>query len=331
MKERKGIILAGGAGTRLHPVTISVSKQLLPVYDKPMVYYPLTVLMMAGIREIMVITTPHDVKQFQRTLGDGSQWGISLEYKVQPSPDGLAQAFVLAEGFLSGSPAALILGDNIFFGQELYRALQDANEITSGAAAFGYNVHDPKRYGVVGFDKKGAVKSIVEKPIIPASNYAVTGLYFVDETAPDRAKNIQPSARGEIEITCLLKSYLNDGLLSLHKMGGGFVWMDAGTHDGLLDAGNFVRTLTKRQGIEIGSPSDVAFHMGWIDEAKSTSAKKYGFDKSLTAFNSLKLGQGVNTIDIFSKSESKAEKVLGSLISNNLMENYLCKPEENTG
>lgn len=277
MTERKGIILAGGSGTRLYPITMGVSKQLLPIYDKPMIYYPLTVLMLAGIRDIMVITTPHDQDQFVRTLGDGSQWGIALQYKVQPSPDGLAQAFILAEEFLAGAPAAMVLGDNIFFGHGLPELLQEAGRTATGATVFGYRVADPERYGVVDFDVDGTVKSIIEKPPVPASNYAVTGLYFVDGTAPERARHVQPSPRGELEITSLLESYLHDGTLSVQKMGRGFAWLDTGTHSSLLDAGNFVRTLTERQGQQVGSPDEVAFEMGWITrEQLRARAKQFG-------------------------------------------------------
>ncbi|KAF0114642.1 glucose-1-phosphate thymidylyltransferase RfbA [Tabrizicola sp.] len=265
MTERRGIILAGGSGTRLYPITMGVSKQLLPIYDKPMIYYPLTVLMLAGIRDIMVITTPHDQDQFIRTLGDGSQWGIALQYKVQPSPDGLAQAFILAEEFLAGAPAAMVLGDNIFFGHGLPELLQEAGKTTMGATVFGYRVADPERYGVVDFDVDGKVKSIVEKPPVPPSNYAVTGLYFVDGSAAERARDVRPSPRGELEITSLLESYLQDSMLSVQKMGRGFAWLDTGTHGSLLDAGNFVRTLTERQGLQVGSPDEVAFRAGWID------------------------------------------------------------------
>lgn len=265
MTERKGIILAGGSGTRLYPITMGVSKQLLPIYDKPMIYYPLTVLMLAGIRDIMVITTPQDQDQFIRTLGDGSQWGIALQYKVQPSPDGLAQAFILAEEFLAGAPAAMVLGDNIFFGHGLPELLQEAGRTTPGATVFGYRVADPERYGVVDFDADGTVKSIIEKPPVPPSNYAVTGLYFVDGTAAERARDVRPSPRGELEITSLLESYLQDGTLSVQKMGRGFAWLDTGTHASLLDAGNFVRTLTERQGLQVGSPDEVAFRASWID------------------------------------------------------------------
>lgn len=268
MKNRKGIILAGGSGTRLFPITVGVSKQLLPIYDKPMIYYPLTVLMLAGVREIMVITTPNDQEQFQRTLGDGSQWGISLQYKVQPRPDGLAQAFILAEDFLAGAPAAMVLGDNIFFGHGLRKMLQEAGQDCTGATVFGYRVADPERYGVIDFDASGTVKSIVEKPPAPPSNYAVTGLYFVDDTAPKRARAVRPSARGELEITSLLESYLSEGTLTVQKMGRGYAWLDTGTHASLLNAGNFVRTLTERQGQQVGSPDEVAFEMGWIDQSQ---------------------------------------------------------------
>lgn len=268
MKDRKGIILAGGSGTRLYPNTLAVSKQLLPVYDKPMVYYPLTILMLAGINEILVITTPEDQLQFQRLLGDGSQWGIKLEYVVQPNPDGLAQAFILAEDFLCGAPSALILGDNIFFGQGLVRILKGACENKAGATIFCCEVTDPERYGVVDFDQQGNVNSIEEKPKKPSSNFAVTGLYFVDETAPSRAKKILPSNRNEIEITCLLESYLMDEKLVAEYFGRGFAWFDTGTHDALLDASNFVRTLVHRQALQVGSPDEVAFVSGWINKKR---------------------------------------------------------------
>lgn len=264
MKQRKGIILAGGSGTRLYPLTMAVSKQLLPIYDKPMIYYPLTVLMLAGIREILIITTPQDQDQFQRLLGDGSQWGIHLEYKIQPSPDGLAQAFILAEDFLDGAPSAMVLGDNIFFGHGLPEALTAADAQMDGATVFGYHVSDPERYGVVAFDEHGIVQSIIEKPETPPSNYAVTGLYFVDGSAPERAKQVKPSARGELEITSLLETYLNDGTLRVEKMGRGYAWLDTGTHASLLDASNFVRTLTERQGLQVGSPDEVAYQLKWI-------------------------------------------------------------------
>ena len=267
MIERKGIILAGGSGTRLYPLTIGVSKQLLPVYDKPMIYYPLTVLMLAGIREILIISTPDDLPHYKRVLGDGSQWGITLSYEEQPSPDGLAQAFILAEDFLDGAPSALILGDNIFFGHGLPELLAAADAKQNGATVFGYHVNDPERYGVVGFDNAGKVNSIIEKPKVPASNYAITGLYFVDGTAPERAKKVQPSARGELEITSLLESYLEEDNLTVEKMGRGFAWLDTGTHGSLLDAGNFVRTLIERQGLQLGSPDEVAYVKEWITKA----------------------------------------------------------------
>jgi glucose-1-phosphate thymidylyltransferase len=293
MTHRKGIVLAGGSGTRLYPITLGVSKQLLPIYDKPMIYYPLTVLMLAGIREIMVITTPHDQEQFQRTLGDGSQWGISLVYKVQPSPDGLAQAFILAEEFLAGAPAAMVLGDNIFFGHGLPDLLQEAGKTTTGATVFGYRVADPERYGVVDFSADGKVKNIIEKPPVPASNYAVTGLYFVDGTAPERAKAVRSSPRGELEITSLLESYLHDGMLSVQKMGRGFAWLDTGTHASLLDAGNFVRTLTERQGQQVGSPDEVAFELGWITKDQlHARANQFGKNEYGSYLEGIARGRG---------------------------------------
>ncbi len=266
MTQRKGIILAGGSGTRLYPLTMAVSKQLLPIYDKPMVYYPLTVLMLAGIRDILIITTPQDQAQFQRLLGTGAQWGINLTYNIQPKPDGLAQAFILAEYFLDGAPSAMVLGDNIFFGHGLSGILAEADAHKAGATVFGYHVVDPERYGVLDFDGDGTVKQIVEKPLIPPSNYAVTGLYFVDGTAPERAKEVKSSARGELEITSLLESYLNEGTLRVEKMGRGFAWLDTGTHASLLDAGNFVRTLTERQGLQVGSPDEIAYEFNWINK-----------------------------------------------------------------
>ncbi len=265
MKQRKGIVLAGGSGTRLYPITLAVSKQLLPLYDKPMIYYPLTVLMWAGIRDIAIITTPDDQRQFQALLGDGSKWGLSLSWITQPSPDGLAQAYLLAENFLDGAPSAMILGDNIYFGQGLQELVAAADAQTHGGTVFGYQVADPERYGVVGFDSQGQVSSIVEKPTKPPSNYAVTGLYFLDETASKRAKKIKPSTRGELEITTLLETYLADGSLHVQLMGRGYGWLDTGTHDSLIEAGEFVRTIEKRQGLKIGCPEEVAFHMGWID------------------------------------------------------------------
>ena len=277
MTERKGIILAGGSGTRLYPLTISVSKQLLPIYDKPMVYYPLTVLMLTGIRDILIITTPEDQSLFLRLLGDGSQWGINLSYKIQPNPEGLAQAFILAEDFLAGASSAMILGDNIFFGHGLPEVLAAADTQPSGATVFGYHVSDPERYGVVDFGDDGTVKSIIEKPEVPASNYAVTGLYFVDATAPERAKSIKPSARGELEITALLETYLRDGNMRVEKMGRGYAWLDTGTHASLLDASNFVRTLTERQGLQVGSPDEVAYQRKWISKEQITArSEKFG-------------------------------------------------------
>ena len=283
MTKRKGIVLAGGNGTRLYPLTVGVSKQLLPVYDKPMIYYPLTVMMLAGIKEILIISGPDDLSQYKRVLEDGSQWGIKLSYKCQPNPDGLAQAFILAENFLNGAPSALILGDNIFFGQGLPKTLAAANVKSIGATVFGYHVNNPERYGVVGFDTTGKVNSITEKPTHPASNYAVTGLYFVDSTAPERAKKIKPSARGELEITSLLESYLKEDNLTVEKLGRGFAWLDTGTHGSLLDAGNFVRTLIERQGLQVGSPDEVAYNMKWI--------KKDQILKRAQAFGKSKYGQ----------------------------------------
>lgn len=266
MTTRKGIILAGGSGTRLYPITMAVSKQLLPLYDKPMIYYPLSVLMLAGIREICVITTPQDQDQFKRTLGDGSQWGVSLTYVVQPSPDGLAQAFILAEEFLAGAPSALVLGDNIFFGHGLPKLLAAADQQAEGGTVFGYHVADPQRYGVVAFDADGRAREIIEKPSVPPSNYAVTGLYFLDGAAPERARQVKPSLRGELEITDLLQMYLEKDQLRVETMGRGYAWLDTGTHASLLDAGNFVRTLEERQGLQTGCPEEIAWQLGWISD-----------------------------------------------------------------
>lgn len=263
--KRKGIILAGGSGTRLYPITMGVSKQLLPIYDKPMIYYPISVLMLSGIREIAIITTPEDQTPFQRLLGDGSQWGVEFTWIVQPSPDGLAQAYLLAEDFLDGAPSAMVLGDNIFFGHGLAELLSAADSGNEGGTVFGYRVADPERYGVVDFDERGVVRGIVEKPSVPPSSYAVTGLYFLDASAPERAAKVEPSARGELEITSLLESYLHDKLLTVKRMGRGYAWLDTGTHGSLLDAGNFVRTLEKRQGLQTGCPDEIAFARGWID------------------------------------------------------------------
>lgn len=268
MTQRKGIILAGGSGTRLYPLTMAVSKQLMPIYDKPMIFYPLSIVMLAGVREVAIITTPEDQAQFRRLLGDGSQWGMSFEYIEQPSPDGLAQAYLLAEDFLDGAPSVMVLGDNIFFGHDLPKMLKSADERADGGTVFGYHVAEPQHYGVVGFDTNGQANQIIEKPSDPPSNYAVTGLYFLDGDAPRRAKEIKPSARGELEITSLLETYLGEGTLSVETMGRGFAWLDTGTHGSLLDAGNFVRTLSLRQGMLVGSPEEIAFDNGWIDEVQ---------------------------------------------------------------
>jgi len=277
--KRKGIILAGGSGTRLYPITMGVSKQLLPVYDKPMIYYPISVLMLAGIREIAIITTPEDQSQFQRLLGDGSQWGLAFTWIIQPRPEGLAQAYLLAADFLAGAPSAMVLGDNLFFGHGLGELLDAAHARGSGATVFGYRVADPERYGVVGFDDGGQVREIVEKPAVPPSSYAVTGLYFLDGSAPERAARVQPSARGELEITCLLEDYLQEGALTVELMGRGYAWLDTGTHASLLDAGNFVRTLENRQGLQTGCPDEIAFAQGWID-AEALRARAAQFSKN---------------------------------------------------
>ncbi|MBU3260433.1 glucose-1-phosphate thymidylyltransferase RfbA [Roseovarius sp. PS-C2] len=282
MTQRKGIILAGGSGTRLYPITMGISKQLLPIYDKPMIYYPISVLMLAGIRDIAMITTPQDQAQFQRMLGDGSQWGISLTYIVQESPDGLAQAYLLAEDFLNGAPSAMVLGDNIFFGHGLSELLADADRQTTGGTVFGYHVADPERYGVVSFDSEGRAREIIEKPEVPPSNYAVTGLYFLDGDAPKLAREVKPSDRGELEITTLLEMYLHAGKLEVKRMGRGYAWLDTGTHASLLDAGNFVRTLEKRQGLQTGCLDEIAYDKGWIsaealaERAEMFSKNDYG-------------------------------------------------------
>ena len=264
MTARKGIILAGGTGTRLYPLTLAVSKQLMPVYDKPMIYYPLAVLMLAGIRQVAIIITPEDQGQFQRLMGDGNQWGMTFEYVVQPSPDGLAQAYILTQDWLDGAPSAMVLGDNIFFGHGLPEMLRAADAREAGGTVFGYHVSDPERYGVVGFDAHGRANAIVEKPANPPSNFAVTGLYFLDGDAPRRARGIKPSARGELEIASLLETYLGEGKLAVETMGRGFAWLDTGTHGSLLDAGNFVRTLVTRQGMQVSCPEEIAFNQGWI-------------------------------------------------------------------
>ena len=277
MMQRKGIILAGGSGTRLYPLTMAVSKHLLAIYDKPMIYYPLTILMQANISEILIITTPQDKHQYKNLLGDGSQWGLQLEYQTQARPDGLAQAFILADKFLNGAPSAMILGDNIFFGHGLPEMLRNANKRTDKSTIFGYHVADPERYGVLGFDQNGKVKTIIEKPDLPQSNYAVTGLYFLDGTAPKRAKNLKPSARGELEITSLLETYLKDGDLYVEKMGNGYAWLDTGTHASLLDASNFVRTLVERQGLQVGSPDEIAYKLKWITKGQlAKNAQVFG-------------------------------------------------------
>jgi glucose-1-phosphate thymidylyltransferase len=277
--KRKGIILAGGSGTRLWPITMGVSKQLLPLYDKPMIYYPLSVLMLSGIQDIAIITTPEDQQQFERLLGDGTQWGLSFTYIVQPSPDGLAQAYLLAKDFLAGAPSALVLGDNIFFGHGLPEVLAAADARSVGGSIFGYHVTDPERYGVVDFEPDGQIRAIVEKPAVPPSRYAVTGLYFLDGRAPEFAKQVQPSARGELEITDLLEIYRAQGDLHLERMGRGFAWLDTGTHASLLDAGNFVRTLTERQGLQVGSPDEIAYQAGWINRAQLAARAKI-FEKT---------------------------------------------------
>lgn len=282
MTKRKGIILAGGSGSRLWPITMGVSKQLLPLYDKPMIYYPISALMLAGIQDIAVITTPEDQEQFKKLLGDGHHWGVKLTYLVQPAPEGLAQAYLIAEDFLDGASSAMVLGDNIFFGHGFTELLREADQKTVGGTVFGYQVANPEQYGVAAFNEDGLVEAIVEKPKHPPSNLAVTGLYFLDGSASERARHVKPSARGELEIVSLLEMYLTDQLLDVKHMGRGYAWLDTGTHESLLDAGNFVRTLQARQGLQIGCLEEIAFQNKWIDEdslkqrAKQFSKNSYG-------------------------------------------------------